>query len=86
MQEPWLLVEPLCTCMHEALVLGLSLAERLIQQVLACLHHLITLALEHPPQNTGTVSTEGGDELADVAHGGARKTLTPMHYRFLSLI
>ncbi|KAA0203085.1 hypothetical protein HAZT_HAZT005708 [Hyalella azteca] len=50
--EPWLLVDMLCTCLNEGLAFGLQLAEPVVQQLLASLHHLIQLTLTHPPKNT----------------------------------
>lgn len=52
-QEPWLLVEPLCNCMQEALSLGLRLAGRILQQILVVLQRLVELAIAEPPKNTG---------------------------------
>ena len=52
-EEPWLLVEPLCNCMQEALSLGLRLAGRVLQQILAALQQLVALAIENPPKNKG---------------------------------
>ncbi|XP_018023641.1 HEAT repeat-containing protein 1 [Hyalella azteca] len=54
--EPWLLVDMLCTCLNEGLAFGLQLAEPVVQQLLASLHHLIQLTLTHPPKNTSLSS------------------------------
>ena len=47
--EPWTLITPLSNCLQEALVLGLNLAERVVQQLLTSLHLLVDLTLKNPP-------------------------------------